>query len=110
MLLPILTLIMVRWIKTRPRIGMDSSIIAYQGAAHCGLAIRIQPILVLVLTPMVIVYLLRLAAVPVGLLALLVVGREQRPSFSGTMPSGTSPFPPGVYSMAAQPVPPPEAV
>jgi len=93
---------------------MDSSIIAYQGLAHCGLAIRIQPILVLVLTPMVIVSHL-LVAVPVRLLPLLVVGMEQedqqqRPSFSGTMPSGTSPFPPGVYSMAAQPVPPLEAV
>src|SRR5215831_7108269 len=103
---------MVRWRKTRPRIGVERSLVgasARPATAHYGLAILIQPILVLVLTWMLIVSRLLLAA-PVGLLALLVVGREQRPPFSGTMPSGTSPFPPGVYSMAAQPVPPPEAV
>jgi hypothetical protein len=82
---------------------MERSILAYQGVAYCGLAIRIPPIPTRVLTPMLIVSHL-LVAVPARLLPLLVVGMEQedqqqRQSFSDRLPFLASRLPQGVRVM-----------
>src|SRR5215471_18619526 len=110
MLLLILTLILDRPRTRRPRIGMERSLVgasARPATAHCGLAIRIPAIPMLVLTPMLIVSHL-LVAVPVRLLPLLVVGMEQedqqqRPSFSDRLPFGAFPVVSSLRAMAALP-------